>query len=65
MRFGGLQIFLQKMGEGGFNFLGITRKTIVIIMILTKEVKNFLGHLISNQNTEVWRLLLEKLSHWT
>ena len=30
-------------GGGGLNLVVITRKTIVIITILTKEVKNFLG----------------------
>ena len=37
MRFGGLQIFCKKLGA--LDFVGIMRKTIVIIMILTKEVE--------------------------
>ena len=63
MIFGGLQIFEQKIG--GLAFLGYhKKKTIVIIMILTKEVKNFLGPPICVLHSEVLRVLLGKLSHW-
>ena len=65
MRSGGLQIFVQKIG--GLLSFGYhkKRKTIVIIMILTKEVENFLGPPICVQHSEVLCLLLGKLSHWT
>ena len=41
------------------------KKTIIIIMILTKEVENILGPPICVQHPEVLRLLVGKLSHWT
>ena len=64
MRFGGLHIFLQK-NKGALNFSGITRKTIVIIMTLTKETKNFQVSPVCVQHSGVLRLLLGKISHWT
>ena len=63
MRCEGLQIFVQKIG--GLVSFGYHKKTIVIIMILTKEVENFLGPPICVQHSEVLWLLLGKLSHWT
>ena len=52
MRFGGLQICVQKIG--GLVFFGYdTKKMIVIIMILAKEVKNILGRSICVQHSEV------------
>ena len=42
---------------------GITKKTIVIMMILTKEVENFLNPPICVQHSEVFRLLLGTLLH--
>ena len=52
MRSGVLQIFVQKIGI--LYLLGITKKkTIVIIMILTNEVENFLGPPICVQHSEV------------
>ena len=62
MRSGGLQIFVQKIG--GLYLLGI-KKTIVTVMILTKEVENFLGPPVCVQHSEVLRLLLGKLSRWS
>ena len=64
MRSGGLQIFVQKIG-GVVSFGYHRRKTIVIIMILTKEVENFLGPAICVQHSEILWLLLGKLSHRT
>ena len=63
MRSGGLQIFVQKIG--GLVSFGYHKKMIIIIMILTKEVENILGPSICVQHSEVLRLLLGKLSHWT
>ena len=39
MRFGDLQICLQKIGGGGLEVFRYHRENIVIIMILTKEVE--------------------------
>ena len=60
---GGLQIFEQKI-ESLVSF-GYHKKKIIIIMILTKEVENIMGPPICVHHSEVLRLLLGKLSHWT
>ena len=58
MRSGGVQIFVQETGDL-VSFGYHKKKTIVIIMILTKEVENFLGPPICAQHSEVLRLLWE------
>ena len=63
LRSGGLQIFVQKIRS--IVFFGYHKKTIVIIMIMTKEVEKFLGPPTCVKHSEVLRLLLGKLSHWT
>ena len=64
MNLGFLYRFLYRK-LGVLYLLGIKKKTIVIIMILTKEVEKFLGPPICVQHSEVLWLLLGKLSHWT
>ena len=60
---GGLQTFVQKIG--GLVSFGYHKKTIIIAMILTKEVENILGPPTCVQYSEVLRLLSGKFSRWT
>ena len=61
MRSGGLQIFVQKIG----NLVSFEYRKKPIVIIMTKKVENFLGPPICVQHSEVLRLLLGKFSHWT
>ena len=60
----GISKFLYRK-LGVLYLLGITKKAIIITMILAKEVENILGPPICVQHSEVLRLLLGKLVHWT
>ena len=63
MRSGGLKFLYRKLGV--LYLVGITKNPIVIIMMMTKEVENFLSPPICVQHSEDLRLLLGKISHWT